>query len=821
MTMRQGTAAECARTCLAVLLLAGCATAPTPDEWRLGRDADPGLRSLSVSLKRMLEGGTLPAVILSGTNGAAFASAEYGVTADYRAWRSNLRAYNHRLENSQQYRPLPILAALKDDPLDAAWLADSWMRQTVGTGSHSVFDTVDRLCDAFGDTNQPLHTTHDAKAAGTPLECFVQVFTNSASVVDRQALARIPPSDRELLAFVVPWVCRVQECFTNASKGAPYYGFHMVYEPPDPFKPGDRTTAAGMPVPPRLYSQTGLYHFLRALAGQPLQTTGIVADWDAKASHPSFTASIDFRAMQSAWRALAPTLAPSALDRLRAALLQLSPASAPAVPGTTGRMLAAIQTPYGLVVVGGPDANTYSNVDAAVILDLGGNDTYVFDNPQRDIGRYPVSILVDFAGDDVYLTHGVGGPAAGILGISVLIDRAGNDVYAQGLSPAFDPRHANRASLLQSDPETSKTQLVPPEMLYGNSQSPGRPGVPLDCGFAFGAGFLGIGCLIDEAGDDLYLGQKFAFGAAMWHGVGVLSDAAGDDVYAAGIAAEGAAVNFSFALLEDRAGNDHYQCLGLHESGYSAGAEWDNGYEGGGIGFGSCWRGEVRQEDPKHRWAATADGGVGMVHDLGGDDEYVGGSFSIASGYAGGAGILVDDSGNDTYFVKRGPGGSNRSGWSGDHSLGNGCHRGIGYLLDRAGNDRYSAGNLGGGTAWDLGIGYLLDLGGDDWMTDLYGTHEAGSTGWGAAKALAVSYHAGGTDRYERGTFGNAQVIGEGYPGVGGNFSFFFDIGPESDVYPSGYSNNTIRCGGVFMSKEPDGHEYPAGIGLFVDGVLP
>ena len=221
---------------------------------------------------------------------------------------------------------------------------------------------------------------------------------------------------------------------------------------------------------------------------------------------------------------------------------------------------------------------------------------------------------------------------------------------------------------------------------------------------------------------------------------------------------------------------------------------------------------------PISRRVPTLGGGVGLVHDAAGNDTYIGASFGIASGYAGGLGMIVDDAGNDTYFVKRGPGGSNYSGWSGNHALGNGCHRGVGCLLDRAGNDRYSGANLGGGTAWDLGLGYLLDLGGNDLMTDLYGKGERGNTGWGAAKAFAVSFHNGGTDTYERNGFGDASVIAEDYPGVGGNFSFFFHVGNETCVYPQPGWNNTIRLGGLSWRKAADGKEYPLGLGLFLDG---
>ncbi|HOF89727.1 MAG TPA: hypothetical protein PLZ36_16735, partial [Armatimonadota bacterium] len=623
----------------------------------------------------------------------------------------------------------------------------------------------------------------------------------AAALIDREALGAVTAEQRQLLQFVIPWICRGGGQFVNRSKGAPYYGMEMMFAPNDPFTAGDTHTAlTKTPVPAALHSVTGLNRYLHALANQPAPEEMLLQR--ETGAHPAFTCRVDARAMGKALALLRSTLAGPQLDRLRADLLNLDPHQADVVPppGVTGALVAVHDTPYGKIIVGGTGPNSYTDVDALAIFDLGGDDTYTYTRPEAHIGVRGLQVLVDYAGDDLYQTRGVGGPGAGLLGIGILIDRAGNDRYCQGLSPLLQPRGQSRATLVIPDPEGVNTNLVPYAVLYGNPGQPEEPGVALDAGFAFGAGFLGIGVLVDEAGDDLYLGQKYAFGCGFWHGAGVLHDAAGQDVYAAGLAALGAGINGAVGLLDDRAGDDHYQCLGTFESAYSAGQEWDNGYMGAGIGFGASWRAEKRGDAPKR--APTLGGGVGLVRDGAGNDSYIGSSFGVAAAYAGGIGAILDESGDDTYFVKRGPNGDNRSGWSGNHALGNGCHRGIGYLLDRAGNDRYSASGLGGGTAWDIASGFLLDLGGDDAMTDLHGKDLRGNTGWGAAKGLAVSYHVGGADRYERGTFGDAASIGDGYPGVGGNFSFFFDVGPDADRYPAPRADNTGVLSGVSQCKE-------------------
>jgi hypothetical protein len=808
------------------------------------------LHRLSRRLGDVLERGQVPVPGLPAETAAALRDPTDGVAADYRKWLTHLRQYYRLLRERNAYREPQVVEQLLDDPVTVPWRLEQWVRD-VAAGLCARRSADAEEANAMSGRGGPLPRTRPAGgAAGAPLaqaeallselpgvavkapsvtaaalhtgvpalDRFVNRCVETSEIVDRQALGRVPRSERELASFVVPWITAVNGRYHPASKGAPDYSMHMIFYPSDPFSPGALvTTNAQVRVPPALFSMTGVYHYLRALAGAPVVTQGIPEDWEAAAPHPQFANAVDFAALGAALRHLGPALDGPALTSLERALQELPANVTSSVPGVSGLLVAEIPTPQGVVLVGGKRHNEYRDVEALAIVDLGGDDDYVWTNAQARLGRQPLAVIVDYAGDDVYRTEGVGGPAAGILGVSVLVDRRGRDRYLHGVAAHVAPRSLQRATLLEPDPEGSNTTLVVLHKLFGDAADPAAEGVPLAGGFAFGAGFLGVGVLLDEQGDDIYVGQKFLGGVGMWQGVGVLQDRGGDDVYVAGLASWGVGVNGGFGVLEDGAGNDHYQCLGMHESGYSAGEKWDNGFESGGIGFGSSWRGEARREGSRHRWPATFSGGVGLVHDGGGDDEYVGSSFGVAASYAGGIGIVVDDEGNDTYFVKRGPKGANQSGFSGNHALANGCHRGIGYLLDRAGNDRYSASNLGGGTGWDLGMGYLLDLGGDDVMTDLHGCREFGNTGWAAAKAFAVSFHAGGRDVYERHTLGSAEVIGDGYPGEGGNFAFFVDEGAEPDWYPAGYTNDVRALGRVYWRKDEKGASIE-GIGLFLDG---
>lgn len=801
----------------ALLLASGCRLigqgTPAPQ--------DPQLTALSFKLTKILEKGKLPLLAIEPAKQIALLDPTYGVAADYGAWINNIRSYSHNLEDFHGYSDLELVKEFAGDPLNTPWRLDTWARTCMKgiPGPDSALSEAATLANSLPDSSKPASALPvPSLKEQTALELFSSTVKLAAEIVDKEALAKVSQDERELLRFVIPWICRSGGSFVNKSKGSPQYFMEMMFAPNDPFKIGDKYTAVSKtPVPAALGGMTGLNHYLHALAGRPLSNP--IPFLVEAGRQPTFNCRIDFYAMNNAFTQLQNVLSTKALDSLRDDLQQHERAAdlqQATANGITGGLIGILVTPHGRIILGGSGPNRYENVDALAILDIGGDDDYVYSHSEASIGSHPVQIIVDFSGDDVYQTSGVGGPGAGLLGIDILIDRAGNDRYCQGLSPLFRPRIHSRLTMVQPDPEGAQTGLVPFPLLYGNPEKPQDEGVALDAGFAFGAGFLGIGVLVDEAGDDLYLGQKFAFGCGFWHGVGVLHDTIGNDVYAAGLASIGAGINGAFGLLDDRSGDDHYQCLGTFESAYSSGQTWDNGYMSSGIGYGSSWRAEMRKNNSTP--SPTLGGGLGLVHDGGGNDQYIGSSFGIAAAYSGGVGAIIDDGGNDSYFAKRGPAGDNHSGWSGNHAMGNGCHRGVGYLLDRSGNDRYSASSLGGGTSWDIASGFLLDLGGDDVMTDLHGKAMRGNTGWGAAKGFAVSFNAGGTDIYERSTFGDASSIGDGYPGKGGNFSFFFDVGTEIDTYPQPNWNNCIRLGGMSWLKESDGKEYPQGIGLFLDG---
>ena len=602
-------------------------TGSSADEWR-----EP-ISALIRRLRSVLEEGKLPPIDAPAEQISALR--KYA-TDNFRRWRNHLCGYAASLRERHAYEDLALIARCYDDPLAAPAQMEAWHRDLISgaPGLATALAEVERALRALPVAQRASHPPPPLVSA-TGIDKIAKASIAAAEIIDKRALRRLRPKERELMRFVLPWLCRSAGTFGDAPKKCPSYRLMWAFLPSDDFLPGSSVTQrAQISVPPEIKSMTGIGRYLRALAGKPTSDCFL----EEKGSHPQFACSLDFAALQCAWRIVADALQPDNLASLCREAEELKPAECK-IPGIRGEVLKAAETPYGYIVIGGSGANRYEDAPILALIDLGGDDDYIFRHSADAIGNRPVQIIIDLDGDDLYWAESVGGPAAGVLGISVIIDRRGNDRYCQGISPAFTPRQENRQSLRQMDKD-SEISLVPFIHLYGEPEK--QTGVCLDAGFAFGAGFLGIGLLVDEEGDDLYLAQKYAFGCGFWHGVGVLHDAAGDDVYVAGAAAMGVGVNGAVGLLDDRSGNDHYQCLGTFESAYSAEQPWDNGYAGNGIGYGASWRVDIMTSP-----LPTLGGGIGVVYDAAGDDVYVSASFAIASGFGGGLGMLVDDAGDD------------------------------------------------------------------------------------------------------------------------------------------------------------------------------
>ncbi len=400
---------------------------------------------------------------------------------------------------------------------------------------------------------------------------------------------------------------------------------------------------------------------------------------------------MDRQRLHDAAVALTPMVNPALLDQLA----KISAGDDVSLGGVTGTIARRIATAGGDILVGGSGSNTYQLdqlAEVSVVIDLGGDDTYVDGvvSPSR-----PVLMVIDLGGNDTYRGTKPGIQAGAVLGVSMLVDRAGNDVYQ-----AKD--------------------------------------------VAQGSALGGAGILVDLAGDDTYVGLRRVQGQALG-GIGVLIDRDGRDRYHAAMWAQGFGNPLGFGLLDDLHGDDSYYCGGMYLDSYPE----TPGYEGWGQGVGAGLRQVANggvgvildgSGDDTYEYDYMSQGGgywlgVGFARDFSGNDRRLGATRKMYNGsprrersfqrFSNGfgchytLGFLFDDAGDDTYN-----GTIMGVGFAWDCS--------VGVICDFGGNDRYEATGSGTqGNGAQAGLGILYDYDGDD-VYKGYGQGHASSS---------ISYH--------------------------------------------------------------------------------
>ena len=185
--------------------------------------------------------------------------------------------------------------------------------------------------------------------------------------------------------------------------------------------------------------------------------------------------------------------------------------------------------------------------------------------------------------------------------------------------------------------------------------------------------------IIDFGGNNTYMnnagGTRIVYpnGEIKYKGVALCIDLDGNDLYLPNINANGQfcqAQGVGIAILMDVKGNDNYFSKGVSQ--------------------------------------ATATLGCSLLADLAGNDYYeVSGSEAYEGGESqgygewGGIGILYDEKGNDEYTGK-------------DCCQASAMLWGAGFLIDKEGNDKYNCENLGQAAGGLMGYTLLLDFSGDD-----------------------------------------------------------------------------------------------------------
>jgi hypothetical protein len=359
-------------------------------------------------------------------------------------------------------------------------------------------------------------------------------------------------------------------------------------------------------------------------------------------------------------RAVAAGVDRAALDRATSMFLNATARLVGGLRAAGGRLqfpdrAVRFESAVGTVVIGtrGDDVH---DPGAAVIVDPGGNDTYVRAPATGGV----VSVIVDLGGNDRY-----SGSDLAVHALSAIVDFSGDDIYAMA-------------------------------------------------GAGIGAAIAGAAIVLDFSGDDRYTAELFGEGAAAF-GLGAIVDLAGNDTYRLGAGGQGLGLAGGVGLLWDRGGNDTYVAAGLKDVyGRGGGLSWAQGAAfgyrtpiGGGIGILRDDSGNDLYEAEMYAQGAGYYYGLALLWDAGGNDRYRAARYAQGGGVHEAVGVLRDDSGNDRYEMTVGVG------------QGMGLDLAAGVLFDGAGDDRYRAPHLAQGAATANGLGILADGGGaDHWHVD-------------------------------------------------------------------------------------------------------
>jgi hypothetical protein len=198
--------------------------------------------------------------------------------------------------------------------------------------------------------------------------------------------------------------------------------------------------------------------------------------------------------------------------------------------------------------------------------------------------------------------------------------------------------------------------------------------------------------LYDLAGDDHYQADSFSQASALF-GEAILADIKGNDVYTIKHHGQGLGLAFAYGFLLDREGDDRYISRNGLASSYPSlpnNHDRPKSTESWSQGCGKGFR-------------YILPGGVGLLVDMQGNDQFIADEFTQGNGYYFAMGLLYNlGKGDDRYQATR-------------YSLGSCAHQAISGFIDQAGDDQYqSSGPAFCGSGWDQCISYFYDQHGND-----------------------------------------------------------------------------------------------------------
>jgi hypothetical protein len=363
-----------------------------------------------------------------------------------------------------------------------------------------------------------------------------------------------------------------------------------------------------------------------------------------------------------------------------------------------------------------------------------------------------LEIVVGDTGKNIY--HG---------NFDIIIDLGGNDIYEldnsqnNGLNWIID--------LKGDDIYTSLSDFSVAGAYFSSSFILDVEGNDIYKGsnVSLGASIAGVSAIIDLNGDDNYIGKVFTCGSGFF-GAGLIYDAAGNDTYSSECCSQGFGMTQGIGMICDLKGNDNYivkpQVLDVtrYEDHYKSMSQ--------GFGFGLS---------PYYA------GGIGILLDCSGNDSYSCDIYGQGSAYWFSSGYLIDMEGNDNYN-------------SYQYSQGAGIHFASGFLIDDSGDDHYTSNGVSQGCGHDYGFGLLLDSHGND----SYSAYSL-SQGAGNANGIGILADLSGIDGYLNKEPSNSRGYGNFRRGTF-SLGLFIDANGQDFYSQSGPDNifSTQSDYGVF-----------------------
>jgi hypothetical protein len=341
--------------------------------------------------------------------------------------------------------------------------------------------------------------------------------------------------------------------------------------------------------------------------------------------------------------------------------------------------------------------------------------------------------------------------------------------------------------------------------------------------------------IIDTGGDDTYLNSAGGANGLVGRPISIVIDLGGNDQFISKRSFSQGSGVFGIGILAALGSNCTFQAKNLSQGAGFFGCgllmtgegkqtfEADTFCQGAGMfGAGILWQ---RGGDTTYKASEMAQGfggtsGLGLLLDESGDDSYYAGGkypcgwlpnhyFSLSQGFGygmrpfagGGIGILCDLKGDDHYVADvYGQGASywysvgllldgegNDTYDAYQYCQGAGIHLSSGALIDWGGNDTYTAGHICQGAAHDYAVGMLIDRAGHD-------KYSGDTTAQGAAinNSFAMLLDRAGNDSYTGADTNQSQAAGhDGGKREYGSIGLLLDLGGQ-DHYSQGQTNNAI-----------------------------